>query len=148
MDATGNGIDPAPDDASGERTLLEVVRDGAAYARAWSHLVSSEAALARAHLVYIAVGALLLPALAFGIVAAADAVLAALLFELLHNWLLAVGAVALLNVAAVFILLWLLRNWWRTLSLPLSRRALNRLWSNDGEVVRPEHEGAPAGGAV
>ena len=151
MDATDTAVPPPahePTDADAERTLFEVARDTSSYARAWSRLLASEAALARRRLAYIALGALLLPALAFGIVAAVDAALAALLFEFAHDWLLAIGIVGALNVVALLGLLWMLRSWWRTLSLPLSRQALTRLWRNDGDVFAPEHESTPAGSAV
>ena len=107
-----------------------IARDSAAFIKAWTRLVSSEAAVARASLSSLLIGALLVPALAFALLVAVDAVLATLVFELIHHWLPAALAVLVLDAAALLFVLRLLRNWWRTLSLPHSRQALTRLWSS------------------
>ena len=148
MEASDTATRPAePGDGGAPDPLAEVARHTAAFARAWSHLVASEAALAKANLALIAIGALLVPALAFALVAALDAVIAALLFDLLHGWLAAIGATVLLDAAALFVLLRMLRAWWRTLSLPHSREALTRLWrSHDDDET--QRQGAAARSAV
>lgn len=115
---------PAPDSA-----IADLARHGIDYARAWGDLFVSEAALAKINLYRLAIGALLVPAIAVGVIIGLDALLAAVVFELLRHWMLAVGAIVLLNVGLLFGLLWLLRAWWRTLSLPQSREAMIRLWT-------------------
>jgi hypothetical protein len=138
--STPPGVTP-PDDVS----FGEFARHLGGFAGAWWRLLASEAALARVNLSHLLLGALLLPAIALASVVAVDAALAALLFELTHHWLLAVGVVALLDIAALLGLLWLLRSWWRTLSLPHSRQALTRLWRNhDPENDLAQREGTPA----
>jgi hypothetical protein len=71
---------------------------------------------------------LLILAAGIGLIASIDAVVAALLFALAGNWLIAIGSMAVLNFVLLLVLLWLVRSWWRTLSLPQSREALSRLW--------------------
>jgi uncharacterized membrane protein YqjE len=118
---------PAPDAATAA-TLRDVVRDSAEYAHALGQLVASEAELAKVNLVRILIVALLVPAIAAGAVLSLDAFFAALLFDWMQDWSLAIGTVALANLALLAGSLWVLRSWWRTLSLPRSRAAFAGLW--------------------
>ena len=147
MDAPGSEMpQAAPADAADAAAPAEaaaISRDAAAYLRAWTRLVSREAAVARANLTHLLIGALLVPAIAFATLVAVDAVLASLLFALLHHWLVAAVIVLVVDAAALIFVLRLLRNWWRTLSLPHSRQALTRLWSSHDDSC-DERTGAPA----
>jgi len=144
MDETSAPTASTP--ASVDESLAELTARALAYAHALKDLVSSEAALARINLARLFVGALLLPAFALGVVVAADALLAASLFELTASWLLAIGVVVLFDVVAMLALLWALRSWWRSLSLPRSRAAITALWSrHDGAQTTSER--SPALGA-
>ena len=71
---------------------------------------------------------LFIPALAVGVVAGLDGVLAGMLHHVVADWTIAIGGVAAINLALLFVVLYVLRRWWRTLSLPRSREALARLW--------------------
>jgi hypothetical protein len=108
--------------------VSKLLRDSTEYARALGQLVASETELAKVNLVRIVVVALLVPAVAAGVVLALNAWLAALLAGWVASWALAIGVVALINVTALAFAVWLLRGWWRTLSLPRSRAALSGLW--------------------
>jgi hypothetical protein len=120
---------PAPTtNAPASASLSEIVRDSAEYARALGQLVASEAALAKVSLARIFVVALLVPAIAIGVVLGLDALLVALLFRWTSNWSIAIAIVAAANIALLLLALWLLRSWWHTLSLPRSRAALASLW--------------------
>lgn len=145
------GTEPSPSalghDANADGDLGEVARHTTAYLKAWTHLLSSEAAVAKANLSHLAIGALLVPALALAAVVALDAVLATLVFELLHHWLYAALVVLVVDAAALLYLLWLLRSWWRTLSLPHSRQALTRLWRGHADASQ-EGKSAPARSAA
>ena len=144
MDAPATEAAPAAlgqDSAAAGGEPAAIAGDTAAFIKAWARLVSSEAAVARASLSSLLIGALLVPALAFALLVALDAVLATLLFELTHHWLLAAVVVLVLDAAALLYLLRRLRNWWRTLSLPHSRQALTRLWSSHDD---PSEERATA----
>lgn len=118
-------------------------RDAAAYLKAWTRLLSSEAAVARINLTHLLIGALLVPAIAFATLVAVDAVLATLVFAVLPHWLVAAAIVLAVDAAALILVLRLLRSWWRTLSLPHSRQALTRLWSSHDDSSE-ERTGAPA----
>jgi len=131
----------------GAGDFAEIARHTTGYVKAWTRLVSSEAAVAKANVTSILIGALLVPALAFATVMALDAVIAALLFELLHDWFFSILAVLLLDVGVLIGLLLLLRGWWRTLSLPRSREALTRLWRDDGNAS-DQRKGTPARSAA
>jgi len=121
---------PAPSPVAGgdEPSLADLARNSTRYARAWGDLVSSEAALARINLGRMLLVSLFIPALAVGVVAGLDGVLAGLLHHVVADWTVAIGGVAVINLAALFGVLYVLRRWWRTLSLPRSRAALTRLW--------------------
>jgi hypothetical protein len=136
----------APGAAPVDASLADLSARAIDYARALKELVVSEAAVAKFNLARLLIGALLLPAIALGLVVAADALIAALLFELSGHWLFAIAAVALCNVAALFALLWALRSWWRSLSLPRSRAAITALWTRHDDT-QTEGEHSPALGA-
>jgi uncharacterized membrane protein YqjE len=140
----GEPATPSTTDAAPDPAIVELGRHAVSFARAWLELVAGEAALAKANLFRLLLGALVVPALAFGIIGAIDALLAASLFALAGNWMLAIGAVTALNIALLLGLLWLVRDWWRTLSLPQSRDALTRLWRNHG-AIDPNRKGADPG---
>jgi hypothetical protein len=125
---------PAPEAAQPDPAIIELGRHAVSFARAWLDLVAGEAALAKANLLRLLLGALIIPALAFGIIGAVDALLAAGLFALARSWMLAIGTIAVLNIALLIGLLRMLRGWWRTLSLPQSRDALTRLWRHHGDI--------------
>lgn len=140
------GASPPP--AESDALPADLARDALAYARAWTNLVSSEAAVARVNLVYLLIGALLVPVFAFGLVLAIDVLIAAGVFEFAHDWLIAAVATAAFNIAGLGALAWLLRNWWRSLSLPHSRQALKSLWRNHDGIRTAAAESAPQGRAV
>jgi len=140
VDASCNEVpvEGAAREVPAEIPFGDLARDTAALGRAWVSLISSEAALAKGNLIRIALVALVVPAVAIGIVVGLNAVVATLVYALTPNWVIAFGSVVVLNVAVLFLLLWLLRGWWRTLSLPRSRKALTGLWSkqNDSDPNR------------
>ena len=115
-------------DGDRDPSLVDLARNSTRFVRAWGSLVASEAALARVNLGRLLLLALFIPAIAIGIVLGLDGVLAGLLYRLLSDWALALGAVVLINVGLLVGVLVLLRRWWRTLSLPRSREALTSLW--------------------
>jgi len=110
-----------------DASFATLARDTAEYARAWGSLAASEAALAKINLVRLLVLALIVPALALGVVLGIDALLAALAFRLLQNWGLAIASVVLVDLGLLLGVFALLRQWWRSLSLPRSRAELSRL---------------------
>ena len=118
-----------------DSSLGDLARDTGAFAKTWFRLITSEAALARVNLVRIVLVALLVPAIAIGIVAGVNGIVVTLLYALIASWPLAFLGAALLNVAILVWMLWMLRNWWRTLSLPRSRKALTGLWSKKNDVA-------------
>jgi hypothetical protein len=122
---------PPDANAAAESSLANLTRDAVRYARTWSKLAASEAALAKINLARMLLGAVLFCALVPSAFIVFDALLVAMAFDLLHDWVLAIGAVALLDLGLLLTLLWLLRSWWRTLSLPRSRAALTDLWRAD-----------------
>ena len=131
MTATDPPADVAQTDAlaapaEGGASLTDVAQHTAEYARAWGSLLINEAVLAKANLVRLLILALIVPALALGILLSIDALLAALLHRWLQDWSLAVCGVLSLNMVALLATLMLLRSWWRSLSLPRSRAALSR----------------------
>lgn len=134
-------------DAAADAGVADIARHTASYLKAWGRLVSSEAAVAKANLALLVIGALLVPALAFAAVVALDALLATLLFELVKRWWGAVLGVLLLDAGALLYVLWLLRAWWRTLSLPHSRQALTRLWRSHDQASQ-ERQSTPARSAA
>ncbi|HET7779838.1 MAG TPA: hypothetical protein VFL07_14915 [Rudaea sp.] len=117
--AADGGVDPS---------LADLARNTTHYVRAWGVLVAGEAALARINLGRLLLLALFIPAIAIGIVLGLDGVLAGLLYRLVSDWALALGAVVLVNAGLLVGVLVLLRRWWRTLSLPRSREALTGFW--------------------
>jgi hypothetical protein len=119
---------PASADGNADPSLVDLARNSARFMRAWGGLVASEAALARVNLGRMLLLALFIPAIAIGIVLGLDGVLAGLLYRLVSDWALALGAVVLINIGLLVGVLVLLRRWWRTLSLPRSREALTSLW--------------------
>jgi protein-S-isoprenylcysteine O-methyltransferase Ste14 len=118
---------PAPRPEDHAARLVEVARLSAEYVQSWTLLLASEAGLAKVNLVRLLVVGLLFPAVAFAAVVAIDGFATALLQRWLDSWILSVGIVAAANVLIVLAMLWMLRSWWRTLSLPRSRAALNDL---------------------
>ena len=119
---------PSPPAGAHPPSLADLARNSTRFARAWGNLVASEAALARINLGRMLLVALFIPALAVGIVAGLDGVLAGLLHHLVADWAVVSGAVAVFNLILLFCVLLVLRRWWRTLGLPRSREALTRLW--------------------
>jgi len=117
--------DPAYDHAA---SLASLARNSTRFARAWGNLVASEATLARVNLGRMLLVTLFIPALAVGVVASLDGVLAGLLHHVVADWTIAFVGVAVFNLILLFFVLLVLRRWWRTLSLPRSREALTRLW--------------------
>ena len=126
IEAAPEPTEASPSSAPEDVSLADLARNTAEYARAWGSLAASEAALAKVNFIRLAVCALLVPALALGILLGFDALLVALAFRWLQDWSLAVTCVLLLNIAALLGLFALLRRWWRTLSLPRTRAALSR----------------------
>jgi len=118
-----------------ETPFGDLARDTGAFAKAWFRLITSEAALAKVNLVRILLVALLVPAIAIGIVVGVNGIAVTLLYAWIGNWPLAFLGTAVLNVAILLWMLWMLRNWWRTLSLPRSRKALTGLWSKKNDVA-------------
>jgi len=115
-------------DGDADASLVDLARNSTRFVRAWGSLVASEAALARVNLGRLLLLALFIPAIAIGIVLGLDGVLAGLLYRLVSDWALALGAVVLVNAGLLVGVLVLLRRWWRTLSLPRSREALTGFW--------------------
>jgi hypothetical protein len=113
-----------PTDA--EISLTELARHTAAYVRACWELFASEAALAKSNLVRLLIAALVVPAMAIGVLLGLDGLLAALAYRWSQDWAIALVAVLLLNLAGLLALIMLLRRWWGSLSLPRSRAALSR----------------------
>jgi len=144
IDSESTGADPVSAAAPHEPGVTDLARDAIAFGRAWLNLVAGEAALAKINLFRLLLGALLILAVAIGLIASIDAVAAVLLFVLCGNWLIAVVSTAILNVVLLVVLLWLVRSWWRTLSLPQSRQALSRLWRS--HVTSPNGKTADPGG--
>jgi hypothetical protein len=106
------------------------------YVRAWSELFAGEAQLAR-----VCVNRLLLAAvwacfLVFGIVIAGNLLTAAMFERWLQDWASAIALTLLLNFVVLVGLLLAMRTWWRTLSLPRSRRALRHLMQRLHETDR------------
>ncbi len=112
------------DAAAGDASIAALVRQTADYARAFGNLAASEAALARINLIRLLGVALLVPALALGVLIGIDALVAAVAFDLIRDWSLAIVCMLLLNLGLLLAAFVLLRRWWRTLSLPRSRAAL------------------------
>jgi len=135
MEGAPAGALPADSAAPSEASLGDLARDTGDFVKAWFTLITSEAALAKVNLVKIVLVALLVPAVAIGIVAGVNGIVVTLLFALLENWPLAFVGTAVLNIAVLVWMLWMLRNWWRTLSLPRSRKALTGLWSKKNDVA-------------
>ena len=135
VEAAPAGAVPAESAVPPDPSFGDLARDTGAFAKAWLSLITSEAALARVNLVRIVLVALLIPAIAIGIVAGVNGIVVTLLFALIASWPLAFLGSAILNVAILGWMLWMLRNWWRTLSLPRSRKALTGLWSNKNDVA-------------
>ncbi len=121
------GVPETPPQA--EQRVSDLARETAGYASAWLQLAVDEAALARANLVRLLVVGLLVPAMATGVIVGLDALGTALLQNLLHSWSIATAIVSALNIVLLLAMLWLLRRWSKSLSLPRSRAAFNRLWS-------------------
>ncbi len=117
---------PAAAAPNADASLAALAKDTAEYARAWASLAVSEVALAKVNLVRLLVLALIVPALALGLLLGIDALLAALAFRWLQDWSLAVTGVVLVNLGLLLGVFALLRQWWRSLSLPRSRAELSR----------------------
>jgi hypothetical protein len=132
-------VDPPPPqptsaaERGGDPSLADLAKDTTHYVRAWGVLVAGEVALARINLLRLLLLALFVPAIAIGIVLGLEGVLAGLLYRLVPNWTLVMGAVALINLGLLVGVLILLRHWWRSLSLPRSREALTRLWRDQDD---------------
>jgi hypothetical protein len=120
-------------DGDADPSLVALAKNSARFVRAWGSLVAGEAALARVNLGRLLLLALFIPAIAIGIVLGLDGVLAGLLYRLVSDWALALGAVVLINLGLLVGVLVLLRRWWRTLSLPRSREALTSLWRDQDD---------------
>src|SRR5262249_61900975 len=90
-------------------------------------LRADEVALAKNTIIPLLVRILLVPAMAAGVVVGLDALATALLQAILSSWSIATAIVAALNIAMLLGMLSLLQSWLRSLSLPRSRAALNRL---------------------
>jgi uncharacterized membrane protein YqjE len=114
---------PASQDA--DASVIELARQTATYVRAWVGLVASEAALAKVNLIRILLVALVVPALALGVLLCIDALLVAALHVWLE-WPSAIGLTVLFNIGLLVGVFLLLRRWWRSLFLPRSRAALSR----------------------
>jgi hypothetical protein len=110
--------------------LIDLAHETTDYARAWAQLAAGEASLAKYNLVRMLIVALLVPAMAAGVVVGLDASAVALLQTLLHSWSISTGIVAVLNIVLLLGMLWQLRSWLKSLSLPKSRAALSRLWAS------------------
>ena len=119
---------PSAADGAADPSLADLAQNTTRYVRAWGVLVAGEAALARINLFRLLLLALFIPAIAIGIVLGLDGVLVGLLYRLIPDWTIAMGAVALINLGLLVGVLVLVRRWWRTLSLPRSREALTRFW--------------------
>jgi len=135
VDGAPAGALPADSATPPDASLGDLARDTGAFAKAWFSLIASEAALAKVNLVRIILVALLVPAIAIGIVVGVNGIAVTLLYALITNWPLAFLGTAVLNIAILVWMLWMLRNWWRTLSLPRSRKALTGLWSSKNDVA-------------
>ncbi len=121
---------PAPSAPPAEQGVTDLARETAEYARAWVQLAIDETALAKTNLVRLLVVGLMVPAMASGVIVGLDALGTALLQSLLHSWSIATAIVSGLNIALLLAMLWLLWRWSKSLSLPKSRAAFNRLWSS------------------
>jgi len=128
---------PDPPAGAPPPSLADLARNSTRFARAWGNLVASEAALARINLGRMLLVTLFIPALAVGVVAGLDGVLAGLLHHLVADWAVVSGAVAAFNLVLLFCVLLVLRRWWRTLSLPRSREAITRLWRDHDDDGKP-----------
>lgn len=135
VDGATAGPLPADSAQPAANSLGDLARDTGAFAKAWFRLITSEAALARVNLVRIVLVALLVPAIAIGIVAGVNGIVVSLLYALSQSWPLAFLGATVLNIAILAWMLWMLRNWWRTLSLPRSRKALTGLWSKKNDLA-------------
>lgn len=140
-------LDPTPGDAGAEPSLAGFASHALDFAHAWGNLLAGEAALAKSNAVLLVAGVVLLLTLLLTTFVAVDAVIAASVFALLPNWIVATASALLVDVAAMIALLLLLRGWWRSLSLPQSRAALKRLWRTPDEREKGR-QGADARGAT
>jgi hypothetical protein len=148
VDAGEVAAPPPPEPVAGsEPSLVDLARNSTRFAQAWGDLVAGEAALARVNLGRMLLVALFIPALAVGVVAGLDGVLAGMLHHVIADWTVAIGGVAAINLALLFVVLYVLRRWWRTLSLPRSREALTRLW-RDHDDKRTDGKNPDAQGHV
>ena len=123
------GMPAQPPAPQADQRVTDLARETAEYARAWLQLAVDEAALAKTNLVRLLVVALMVPAMATGVIVGLDALATALLESLLHSWSIATAIVSGLNIALLLAMLWLLWRWSKSLSLPKSRAAFSRLWS-------------------
>lgn len=125
-DSSAPAQPPAP---PADQSVTDLARETTDYARAWLQLAVDEAALARTNLVRLVIVALMVPAMAAGVIVGLDALGTALLESLLHSWSIATAIVSALNIALLLAMLWMLRRWSQSLTMPRSRAAFNRLWS-------------------
>jgi hypothetical protein len=106
------------------------------YVRAWSELFAGEAQLARMCVNRLLLATVWACFLVFGIVVTGNVLTAAMFERWLQDWASAIALTLLLNFVVLIGLLLAMRAWWRTLSLPRSRRALRHLMQRLNETDR------------
>jgi hypothetical protein len=134
--------DQAAVNAETAHRIGDLVHNSFDYARAWSELFASEAEFARICAYRLIVGALVFGALVLGLVIIANALAVSALDRWLHDWVTAFALTLMLNFVFLLVLLAAMRSWWRSMSLPRSRRALRDLLSridHETERARASH---------